>query len=158
MSKWLDRMIPGKRGGLVHTLVGEATGTAVYAGASYGLGYVMNAYPTRARLFGGRLPLDLAVGVSGLGGAVAMEVFGRSNGGWVLPLVRDVGRAGIGAFCHTLGAGHGAQKSGLKRLLIPEGDVAKARAALPNATFLGVEPKAPHGDYMSTRQLLDLAR
>ena len=143
-------MLETKKKGVVPSLV-EA---AEYVGASYGFGYLQNRYREKASLMG--VPADLLAGVGLKAAALAADVMGKSGG--VACLASTVGNAGLGAYFHTLGAGHGAQASGVKRLLISDKDVAKARAALPNATILGEIPKAPHGDFLSAAELAEMAR
>lgn len=147
----LHRLYPGRKGSKGHNLYKEVVGVGVYAGAAYGFGYIQNRYRERATVKG--VPVDLLAGVV-LTGAAYFNV----GGSGVSPLLRDVGRAGVGAFFHTLGAGKGAEQSGVTRLLINKGDVARAKAALPSATVLGEIPRAPHGDYLSAAELAELAR
>lgn len=152
---YLDRFNPMRRGTHRHTITGEAMHLAVYGGASFGFGYLQQRYRQKASLLG--VPADLAAGV-GLT-ALSMVAGGARGvvGSLLVPLARDVGRAGVGAFFHTWGSGAGAKAGGVARLLIQQSDVAKAKAALPNATILGVSQKAPPGDWMSARELRALA-
>ncbi len=123
-----------------------------YGAASYGYGYLMSRYREKASVMG--VPADL------LGGVLmkAASLFGGRYLRGFTAHANVLGNAGIGAFCHTLGSGHGAAGSGVKRLLIHESDVPKAKAALPNATILGDIPKAPHGDFLSFGELNKLAK
>lgn len=128
----------------------KLTEGAAYAVASYGYGYAQN----RWRASVGPVPLDLAAGIAAKAGAL---VFGRHLGS-VGGLVDVLGNAGIGAFCHTLGSGAGSKKSGVRRLLVNEADLAKVKAVLPNATVLGEIGPAPHGDYLTHRELSEMAQ
>jgi hypothetical protein len=150
---YLDRMSPF-RGRKAHAVFSEVGGLAVYGGASYGFGYLQNRYRERASVAG--VPADLAAGA----GLSAISLIGDLLGwhGGMMAFTRDVGRAGVGSFMHTLGAGHGGGASGMTRVLVHSKDVAKVRAALPNATILGEISKAPPGALLSTGELLDLAR
>lgn len=150
--RYLEKYYPGRKGGKVNTLVGATVGALVYGGASYAFGYAQNRYRERASLFG--VPADLLTGAV-LTGASAFGLLGR---GAIGHLGHDVGKAGIGAFFHTLGAGHGGTASGLTRAVVPKGDVHKLKAAVPNATILGELPKAPHGDFLKPNDLSVLSR
>lgn len=149
-----DLLYPGRKSGKLYKVSQAVANAGVYAGASYGFGYVQNRYRDRAKVMG--VPVDLAVGAALTVGALAGDLVGFDN--LLMPLARDVGHAGLGAFFHTLGAGKGAQASGVRRLLIKESDVPKARAAIPDAVVLGAIPQAPHGDVLSAKDLADLAR
>jgi hypothetical protein len=154
--KFLDKFHHSKKSGVVPALVE----TAEVVGASIGFGYVQNRYREKASIAG--VPADLATGVvlkalAMFGGA--LPVAGKYlRGAGLHSLVDNVGTAGLAAFGHTVGAGLGAQASGVKRLLIKESDLAKAKAALPNATILGEIPKAPHGDYLRPEALQEMAK
>lgn len=137
-----------------HGIVKNLTTAAVYAGASYGFGYIQNAYRSKAHVMG--VPLDLAAGIGFKAVSLGASMLGMGSG--FAPHLDTIGNAGIGAFFHTLGAGHGAQKAGVKRLLVNEADMVKAKAALPNATILGDLGKAPKGDFLSAKDLAALAR
>lgn len=158
---YLDKLHFGKKGGVVHAVTSEVVGAGVYAGASYGFGYVQNRYRDKASLWG--VPVDLLAGVGLTAATIGCDLY-VGHGKWgkrihnLTPITRDVGRAGFGAYFHTLGAASGAAKSGVKRLLISEADLPKAKAALPNATVLGDIPKAPHGDSLSARDLAEMAK
>lgn len=153
LSKFVDK-VPLKKGGLLNAALHETAGAAVYSGASFGFGYVQNRYREKASL--GGVPADLLAGGLLTGAAFVGDWFNKGKG--FTPLARAIGHAGLGSFFHTLGAGLGAEKSGVKRLLISEADVAKAKAALPNATILGVSEKAPTGDFLSATELAAMAR
>lgn len=157
MSKhYLHGFVPGKKGGVAHTVGGEVLDLAVYGVASYGLGYLTGKYREKSLLFGGRVPLDFAAGLAftALGGYMGWSGHGEAFAG----LVGDVGKAGIGAWAHTHGVGDGTKASGVKRLLVQEKDLAKARAALPDAVVLGGIPPAKHGAFLSPERLQDLAK
>ena len=140
-----------KRDGVLPNLVR----TAEYGLASYGFGYVQNRFRERASVMG--VPLDLLVGVAGKAASIfGGEVYGMAPG--LMPHIDNVANAGIGAYFHTLGAGHGARAAGVKRLLIRESDVPKARKALPDATILGDLPRAPRGDFLSPAELMEMAK
>jgi len=125
-----------------------------YGGASYLFGYLQNRLGERASVMG--VPADLLAGVVLKGAALAGDLMGASGG--LSALANNVGNAGIGAFFHTLGAGHGSKSAGLKRVLVHESDVPKVKAAIPTATILGAIGKPPHGDFLSPAQLAALAR
>lgn len=149
-------LYPGKKHSTGHEVYKATVDAGVYAAASYGFGYVQGRYREKASLFG--IPADLFAGVVLSGGAlVAGDLLGYIPEG-INPIVAAVGHAGLGAWAHTHGAGAGAEKSGVRRLLIQEKDVAKAKAALPDAQFLGDIPKAGPGDFLSARELANLAR
>lgn len=149
-----DLLYPGRKSGKIYKVSEATANAAVYAGASYGFGYLQNRYRERAKVMG--VPVDLAAGAGLTVGALLADMFGIDN--VLMPLARDVGHAGLGAFFHTLGAGKGAQASGIRRALIKESDVPKIRAAVPDATILGEIPPAPHGDVLTARDLRDLTR
>ncbi len=144
--------------GYLDRLKGKGVASAVtlveYGAASYGLGYVKNRWRDKAHVKG--VPVDLAGGIVLKLASLAMQLSNKGTG--LAPHLDTVGNAGVGAFFHTLGSSHGAAASGLRRLLIPASDVAKAKAALPNATILGEIPKAPPGDYLSSADLQRMAR
>lgn len=145
----LSRLNPVRRGSGRAVVEGVAYGVA-----GYGFGYVQNRYRGKASVAG--VPLDLTVGV--LGKVLSMtQLFTGRWGGRVHAASNFLGNVGLAAFGHTLGAGHGAEKAGIARLLIQKSDVAKAKAAIPGAEILGVE-KAPHGKYLTPSQLADIAR
>jgi hypothetical protein len=148
---YLSKLHSGaKKVGLMHELV--ETGELVGGVAAFG--YLQNRYREKASLWG--VPADLAAGAVLKVAVLGCKYFGKFKR--VCPHLDNLGNAGLAAYAHTLGAGYGAQASGVKRLLISEADVAKAKAALPNATILGDIPKAPHGDYFSSRDLADMAK
>lgn len=147
---YLDRLNPKK-----HPITGGVLlGTVEYAAASYGFGYAKNKWRDKAHVFG--VPVDLLAGLVAKTLSVGALATGKFEG--AVPHLDALGNAGVGAFFHTLGAAHGAAASGLRRVLIPASDVAKAKAALPNATILGEIPKAPPGDYLSAADLARMAR
>lgn len=139
----------GRAAGLVSNVVL----TAEYAGASYLFGYLQNAFPGRASFFG--VPADLAVGVAAKAASLVSTVSGM--GRVARPHLDVLGNAGIGAYFHTLGAGHGFQKSGRVRATLPATSVAKLRQAVPESTIFGVNQKAPQGDFLTSEDLARLA-
>lgn len=144
--KYLDRL---HGSGKSHKVVSAIE----YGAASYGFGYLMSRYRERASVYG--VQADLLAGVLLKG----VSLFGgRYVRGGVGTLVDNVSNAGIGAFFHTLGAGHGGEHAGVTRLVLDKKDVPRAKAALPNATVLGDIPRAPHGDFLSASELAALAR
>lgn len=151
---YLDRLYPGRRHGTGHEVFKAALDVAEYGGASYAFGYLQNRYRERASVMG--VPLDLAAGAGLTAAALLCDLKGWCSG--LVPIVRNVGHAGVGAYFHTMGAGHGAKASGVKRLLVHEKDVGKVKAVLPDATVLGAIPRAPHGDFLSASELAALAR
>jgi len=132
----------------------NALATAEYAAASYAFGYIQNAFPGRARIFG--VPVDLAVGVAAK--TVSMGLTLSGHGGQLRPHVDAVGNAGIGAYFHTLGSGHGFNKSGRVRAFLPAGAASKLKTAVPEATIFGVSARAPQGDLLTASDLAKLAR
>lgn len=163
---YYESLNPAKPGGKTHAIVEEALGMGVYGAASYGFGWAQNRYREKAHI--GGAPLDLAVG----GGLSVLTLLGdffgsklpvgktlRKIGASAAPIVRDVGRAGVGAYLHTLGAALGAEGAGIRRALIKESDVPKIKAVLKDSvTFLGDLGKAPKGDFLSSKELAELAR
>lgn len=149
-SKFLDKYHRDvKDDGLVVGVVEVAE----YAAASYGFGWMQNHFRDRASLFGA--PADLIAG----GVLTAASLFGgKYLHGGLHRLVDTVGKAGLGSWFHTMGAGKGAQTSGVKRVLVDAKDVQKVKSVLPKSTVLGEIPKAPHGDFLSSRDLANLAR
>lgn len=147
---YLDRLNPEK-----HPITGGVLlGTVEYAAASFGFGYAKNRWRDKAHVFG--VPVDLLTGIVAKTASIAALMTGKFEG--AVPHLDALGNAGVGAYFHTLGAARGAEASGLCRVLIPASDVAKAKAALPNATILGEIPKAPPGDYLSAEDLARMAR
>src|SRR6266702_270088 len=139
---------------LVPNLLHQVVPTAEKMGAIAAFGYVTNKYREKVTFYGGHG--DLLAGFVLKAAAVAGAVMGK--GGNLLPHLNNVGDAGLMAWAHAIGSGWGAQSSGVKRLLIKESDLKKAKAALPDATVLGEIPKAPHGRFMSAAELASLAR
>ena len=138
-----------------HSKRGTARGVVEaveYAALSYGFGYAQNRYREKASLFG--VPADLLAG----GVMKAMALFGGKYLKGAHSLVDTAANAGIGAFFHTMGAGHGGKKSGLSRVVVPAGDVDKVKKAVPSATILGDIPKQTQGAFLSTRDLAELSR
>lgn len=139
-----------------HPLVHNLMSTGEYAAGSYAFGYLQNRYREKASLAG--IPADLLAGAALKVVAIGTNLTSNKWARRLAPHANTFGNAGIGAFFHTLGAGHGAQASGVKRLLISEADVPKAKAALPNATILGVDKETRPRDVLSARELADMAR
>jgi hypothetical protein len=103
---------------------------------------------------------DLLAGIVSKVVVLGADLFG-ANGRMVrgvLPHVNTLGNAAVGAYFHTRGAGYGAQASGVKRLILPAGQVDAVKKAFPSATVLGAIPKAPHGDFLSAAELAEMAR
>ncbi len=143
----------GSGNGVVRNMVT----TAEYAGASYLFGYVQNAYPQHARVHG--VPVDLAAGVAAKAASFLLTMMGVSGKvGSARSHLDVVGNAGIGAYFHTLGSGHGFNKSGRVRAVLPAGSVGKLNKAVPEATILGVSARAPKGDLLTASDLMSLAR
>lgn len=154
---YLEKIYPGRKGSFTNELARTAVDAAIFGGASFGYGYVQSRYREKASIMG--VPADLAAGV----GLTALSFLGDWYGvggvvGGLSHTTKMVGLAGIGSYFHTLGSGHGAQKSGVRRIAVHAKDVGKAKSALPNSTVLGEIPKAPHGDFLSPAQLDALAR
>lgn len=122
-------------------VVEKAVEAVEYGAASYGFGYLQSRY--RSQVLG--VPVELAAGV--LGKAVVLvggEVMGLLPG--PMKHVDVVANAAIGCYFHTLGVGHGAKAS------------AGALPGKKGTTVLGAIPKAPHGDFLSARELAEMAR
>jgi hypothetical protein len=156
-NSYFDRMLPGSAGSRKHEAGKEVLDLVEYSGASYVWGYLMHRYGERASKWG--VPADLGGGL--LASAAALGLGLAGYGGGLTPLIGNVGRAGVGAFCHTLGAGHGSKKSGTTRMRLDAKDADKAQKALAAAgvktTVFGAIPQAPHGDFLSTRDLRQMA-
>jgi hypothetical protein len=148
MKNYLSRLYPGAKVALKDV--------AVYGLASYGFGYVENRYRDKASVMG--VPVSAVAGGALVLGSLVASVSGGSKLKRVVPYAYDVGLAGLGAYLHTLGAGHGAQHSGVSRIMVDQKDVAKVKAVVPKSTLLGEIPAAPHGDYLSSKDLANLAR
>lgn len=138
-----------RRPGSTRHALGEGI---AYAGASYGFGYLQNRYRERAQIMG--VPADLAVGMV----AKVAAVFGGRYLKGFHGVVDTVANAGVGAFFHTMGSGHGGRASGLKRFVVPASDVDKVKKAIPSATILGEIPRQTQGAWLSTKDLAELSR
>lgn len=136
-----------------YSAVKNVVATAENALASYGFGYLQNAYPGKAKIAG--VPADLAVGVAAKAVSVLATLSG--HGGVLRPHLDVLGNAGIGAYFHTLGSGHGFKKSGRVRAILPATAAAKLQAAVPESTIFGVQSRAPHGDVLTADDLAALA-
>lgn len=150
--KYLDKLHPRKAG-----MVSNVVETVEYGAFSYGYGFLQNKYRGKASVKG--VPADVLAGVGFKAAALLMDAFGGSAVAKVSPHINVLGNAGIGAFFHTLGAGHGAKSAGVTRLLLAPGtDVKKAKAMLPGSEVLGGIPPAPKGDFLSSSELAAMAR
>lgn len=136
-----------------HGLVGDLVTTAEYAGASYLFGYVQNAFPGRARILG--VPADLVTGVTAKAASLVLTLVGKA--GAARPHLDVLGNAGIGAYFHTLGSGHGFSKSGRVRAILPAASADKLLKAVPESTIFGVAARAPQGDLLTSADLARLA-
>ena len=158
IRKMIDRMYPGRKGTLVHSAVQEVGHLAVTGGAIAGFGYLANRYRDKHVL---NMPVDLAAGVLGTAGALVVGRMGGKLGKFV-PVVRQLGHAGLYSWAHTFGAGMGAQHSGVQRVLVQPGvspAAVKQKLAGAGVSVLGEIPKAPSpGDWLSDKQLAALAR
>ena len=162
---YIDKFLPRKSGALgkgLHAAVDAALPAAMIGG----FGYAMNRWRDKAHVH--NVPTDLAAGVVGLAATTfgLTSLLGRVTG---LGLIKRhahtvdkfagmVATAGLGSYAHTYGAGMGAQKSGVVRAVVDKKDIPRMRAAVPSATVLGEIPKAPHGDFLSSQDLRNLAR
>lgn len=146
----LDRLMPGKTGGKVHTTLTELARTTVYTGVFAGLGFTMKRWPDKAKL--GPLPADLALGLTGTGLGLLGTIFGV--GKRAQPWLYEAGRLGAASFGLAMGAAYGAGNSDMARLILPKKDVKAALKAVPSAkvVFAGIPP-APDGDWLSKRDL-----
>lgn len=140
-------------GGHGYGAVANVLTTVEYAAASYGFGYLQNAFPGKARIMG--VPADLAAGVAAKALSILSTLSG--HGGVLRPHLDVLGNAGLGAYFHTLGSGHGFKKSGRVRAILPAGAAAKLQAAVPESTIFGVQSRAPHGDVLTASDLAALA-
>lgn len=134
--------------------VKDVVQVAEYAGASFLFGYVQNAYPGKAKL--GPAPLDLAVGVIAKVASLGLTLAGKVGG--ARSHLDVLGNAGIAAYFHTLGSGHGFKKSGRVRAILEAGDTDKVMKVAPKTTVFGVEARAPKGDLLSANDLQNLSR
>lgn len=125
-----------------------------YGVASYVYGYVQSRWREKASVAG--IPADLVSGVVFKAASIAADLWGGKSLMKAAPHANVLGNTGIGAFFHTFGAGHGAQSSGVKRVLVKESDLPKLKGM--NVTVLGAIPKAPHGDYLNSRDLAELSK
>jgi hypothetical protein len=151
VDKTLGHIEPGQEG-----LMGRAVEGLEYFGLSYAAGYAQNRWRQKASLFGA--PADFLVGLGGKIASVALDHWGGHRHRHLVSHANVLGNVGLGAFGHTLGAGAGAQASGVKRVLVDAKDVDKIKKLVPGSTVLGEIPKAPHGDLLSTRELQEMAR
>lgn len=143
-----------RKGTLAHDFGTEAIDLGVGAAASFGFGYLTGKYRDKT-LIAGRVPLDLGVGVGLSALSIVAEAMGFLDG--FAGLAKDVGRAGVSAWAHTHGVGAGTVARGEARAFVPQKDVAKLRAAVPNAVVGGIDP-APHGAFLSPDRLDQLSR
>lgn len=148
---YLDKVkkaVNPKASGVVPTVVGAVE----YGAASYGFGYLQGRYRYKV----GGIPAELLAGLAGKALVlVGGDVMGYLPG--LMPHVDILANAGIGAYMHTLGAGHGAKHGNVVRA-VGAVDEKKLAAVFPNATVLGALPKAPRGDFLSASELAELAR
>ena len=129
-------------------------GTLELAGASFGFGYLQSRYPGKAKV--GPVPLDLAVGIASKVVSLGLTLGGV--GGAFRPHLDSVGNAGLACYAHTLGAGMGFKKSGQVRAVLPASAAGKLQQAVPQATILGIDQRAPKGDLLVARDLANIAR
>ena len=154
IKKYLSKLYPGAKI--------TAVDVAIYGGASYGFGYIENKYREKASVMG--VPVSAVAGGALVVGSLLSSVFLKGGGRvaryvrMAAPYANDIGLAGLGAYLHTLGAGKGAQHGDVARIAVDKKDVAKVRAAVPKSTLLGEIPPAPHGDWLSSKDLANLAR
>lgn len=137
-------------------IIGNVVETAEYGAASYAFGYLANRYRDKAKVFGVRT--DLAVGVGLKVVALAGDYFGIPAISALDHHLNTIGNAGVGAYFHTLGAGHGSRASGVKRVLIKSGDIDKVKKVVPDAEIIGQIGAAPAGAYLSEQKLREMAR
>lgn len=138
---YLDKLDPSGFG-----VLPKVVESVEYGAASYGFGYLQSRY--RSSVMG--VPVELLAGVAGK----ALVLVGGEMMGLlpaVMPHVDVVANAGIGAYFHTLGVGHGAKAAAA----LPAG---KAPTKALGTTVLGAIPKAPHGDFLSAAELAEMAR
>lgn len=138
---YLDKLDPSGFG-----VLPKVVESVEYGAASYGFGYLQSRY--RSSVMG--VPVELLAGVAGK----ALVLVGGEMMGLlpaVMPHVDVVANAGIGAYFHTLGVGHGAKAAAA----LPAG---KAPTKALGTTVLGAIPKAPHGDFLSASELAEMAR
>jgi len=167
---YLDKFLPRKSGTIgkgVHALVDAAAPAAMIGG----FGYVMNRYRDKSSVHApviGNVPVDLGAGVLGLAATTfgLTSLLGRMTGiGFIKRHAHKVDKfagfvatAGLGSYAHTYGSGLGGKQSGVTRVLVDKKDVPRVRATMPSATVLGEIPAAPHGDFLSSADLRNLAR
>lgn len=130
-------------------LVPAAIEAAEYGAASFAYGYAQNRWRDKATIKG--VPLDLL-------GGVVFKAASLLTAGKMAHHLSIFGNAGVGAWAHTMGAGYGAKASGVRRLLVSAADADKVKKQFPGATVLGAIAPAPHGAFLSSEKLRDLAR
>jgi hypothetical protein len=148
-----NKLVKHPQAAIGHGLAGDVMTAAEYAGASYLFGYVQNAFPGRARLFG--FPADLVTGVVAKAASLGLTLTGKVGG--ARPHLDVLGNAGLGAYFHTLGSGHGFKKSGRVRAILPASAADKLLKAVPESTIFGVDARAPQGDLLTASDLARLA-
>ena len=137
-----------KKVGLLHNVVE----TAEYVGASYVFGYAQNRWREQASIKG--VPADLAAGITLKAASLVLDLIGKGHN--VSSHINVVGNAGLGAFFHTMGSGHGGEKGGVKRLLVSSADAERVKKL--GVTVLGDLGKAAPGAYLSARDLHAMAQ
>ena len=153
---YLSKLYPGRKGSKGHAVFNALTDAAVIPAMAYGFGYVENRYRERASVQG--VPVSAVAGAAGVAINLAASLFGVRQLRGVAGIAGEIGTAGLASYFHTLGAGKGADHSGVKRVLVDGKDMNKLKSVLPQSTVLGEIPKAPVGDFLSSSELAHLAR
>lgn len=148
------RKLLGKQSGNLKTLAG-------YVGTSAAAGYFIGAYPEHLRTVG--LP---TVGLVGAVAKLAPLVLGYFKVGGKLgslarkgtPALDVIGNALIGVQIASIATSHGFPKSEHARVVVPQGDVNKLKAAVPSATIVGVSQAAPVGRVLDLGAIEEIAK
>lgn len=148
----VDRLYPGKSS--MHQALG---GAALSGLTGLGIGFAEGRY--RKKLFG--LPAGAVVGLAGTLGFLGIDLFLPSRGKVTrfvhscAPVLRDMGRVGLGTFTYAagvgMGAGMGVGDSALAA--VNKKDLPALKKAVPNAVIVGAIPPAPRGNWLSQRDL-----
>ena len=115
----VDFLEPGSK----NVALKAAASAAVYAGASYGFGYVAGRWPTKARV-------DLFVGGGLFLLALGGDLAGSDLRGFA-PRVKMVSNAGLGCFAHWRGAKSWWQSQGKELIAVPRQATLPVQATLP---------------------------
>lgn len=161
MMNALKKMYKGTKHAVIHqgpSALGEA---AVYGGASYIFGQIHGRYREKAavKIAGYEVPVSILAGVACKAASMAVPANAKLAGVHIGAQLNNVGNAGVGAFFHGMGVGHGMKASGRKLYILESGKAAPAALGdLKQTDVVGSLPPAPKGAYLSTEDLRGLAR